>query len=478
MIDLNSVHRIYFLGIGGIGMSAVAGMAAAENFEVFGSDIKQIYAPAKDVLDFHKISYTVGYNEQNIIDRSADLYILSAGEDLNNPEVKYIYGHNLPHASFAELLYHLNEQKLRVVVTGTNGKSTTTGLLGHVLKNIDNSSFVTGAVIKNYDSNFYHGDGHYIVVEGDEYKAEFDDPTPKFHYYKPDILVLTNLEYDHPDLFGSFEDYESEFDELIQNMPPDGLIIYNADDAELAKLVHKSNISQAGFGFDDSANFKIENVQYGPEYTSIEILNKFSKNVSSHLMGLTEDYKIQLPGKINVYNAVAVIATLRTLGFSQEQIALELLTYRGLKRRFEVLGEKNGITIVDDYAHHPTAVRETLEAAKLKYPNSKIWAVFEPHTFSRTKATLNELVKSFDAADQVLISQIYPAREKASAANITSEEVVEKIKAAGGKGKIRLVHNKQDALTILKSETRSGDVVVVMAVGDFNRLGYELKEIL
>jgi UDP-N-acetylmuramate--L-alanine ligase len=474
MIDINGVNKIYFVGIGGIGMSAVAGMAAASNFEVGGSDSKQIYSPSKDVLDFHKIPYTVGYTGQHIIDAKADLYILSAGEDLNNPEVKYIYDHNLPHASFAELLYHLNEDKLRVVVTGTHGKSTTTGLLGHVLKNIDNSSFVAGAVLKNYHSNFYHGDGHYIVLEGDEYKSEFDDPTPKFQYYKPDILVLTNLEYDHPDMFASFADYETEFDELIQNMPPDGLVVYNADDAELVKLAHKSNISQASFGFDDAANFKIENVQYGRDYSTIEVLNNYSKNVSSHLMGLTEDYKIQLPGKINVYNALAVIATLRTLGFSQEQIALELLSYQGLKRRFEVLGEKNGVTIIDDYAHHPTAVRETLSAAKLKYAGSKIWAVFEPHTFSRTKATLDDLVKSFGAADEVLISEIYPAREKASAATITSQEVIDKI----NNKKVRLVHNKQEALDILKSELKPGDVVVVMAVGDFNRLGYELKQIL
>jgi UDP-N-acetylmuramate--alanine ligase len=275
-------------------------------------------------------------------------------------------------------------------------------------------------------------------------------------------------------MFASFADYETEFDELIQNMPPDGLVVYNADDAELVKLAHKSNISQASFGFDDAANFKIENVQYGRDYSTIEVLNNYSKNVSSHLMGLTEDYKIQLPGKINVYNALAVIATLRTLGFSQEQIALELLSYQGLKRRFEVLGEKNGVTIIDDYAHHPTAVRETLSAAKLKYAGSKIWAVFEPHTFSRTKATLDDLVKSFGAADEVLISEIYPAREKASAATITSQEVIDKI----NNKKVRLVHNKQEALDILKSELKPGDVVVVMAVGDFNRLGYELKQIL
>jgi UDP-N-acetylmuramate: L-alanyl-gamma-D-glutamyl-meso-diaminopimelate ligase len=482
MINLDSVNKIYFIGIGGIGMSAAAGIAQSRDFEVEGSDSKEVYAPARDVLEYAKIPYHIGYDAKNIEVSKAHLFVISSGEDLNNPEVKYVYEHNLPHVSFAEMLYGLTKDMLRVVVAGTHGKSTTTGLLGHVFKNVDDGSFMTGAVLKNYGSNFYFGDGHYVVFEGDEYKSEFDDPTPKFHYYKPDILVLTNLEYDHPDLFSSVEDLENEFDELIQAMPEDGLIVYNADDVRLTKLVHRSNISTVSFGVDNEADYKIEEIEYGPEYTSLEVMNKFSKNVSSKLLGQTEQYKIQLPGKINVYNSLAVIATMRALGFSQDQIALELLTYQGIKRRFEVIGEKNGVTLIDDYAHHPTAVRQTLEAARLRYPTAKIWAVFEPHTFSRTEATLPDLAKSFDAANEVLISKIYPAREKAKAGTITSEQVVEQVKGEREKGKVsgdvRLVDSKQQALDILKTETKPGDVVIVMAVGDFNRLSYELKEVL
>jgi UDP-N-acetylmuramate-alanine ligase len=422
---------------------------------------------------------------------------LSAGETLENPEVRYVYDNNLPHCGFAELLYHLAKEKLRVVVAGTHGKSTTTGLIGHLFRSLDNSSFMNGAVLQNYSSNFYLGDGHYFVFEGDEYKEEFDDPTPKFQFYHPDILVLTNLEYDHPDLFPNIEALEQEFRLLIEKMPEDGLIIYNADDAALTRLVHESNISAVGFGIENEADFKAEQIQYGSDFTTIEIINKFSKAISSKLLGQTEQYKIQLPGKINVYNALAAIAALRALGFAQEQIALDLLTYQGVKRRFELVGVKNGITIIDDYAHHATAVRETLDAARLKYftgvgeglkpsPTRRIWAVFEPHTFSRTKATLNGLAKSFDAADEVLISEIYPAREKKSEATITSQEVIDAIRAHSpplplGEGQgdgshVRLVHDKSEALSILKKEAKPGDVIIVMAVGSFNRLAYELKE--
>lgn len=472
----DQVKKIYFVGIGGIAMSAAANLAERAGFEISGSDSKEVYPPAKEVLDASDIKYFKGYNEAHIKDNPADLYVLSAGEDLNNPEVKKIVGADWPRVGLAELLYNLSQDKLRIVVAGTHGKSTTAGLLGHLLKNLDNSSFMAGGVLQNYHSNFYSGDGHYFVFEGDEYKEQFDDPTPKFQYYQPDILVLTNLEYDHPDLFESYEALEQEFRLLIEKMPEDGLIVYNADDVNLSKLVHESNISSASFAVENEANFKADQIQYGADFTTIEILNKFSKTVSSQFLGQTEQYKIQLPGKINVYNALAVITTLRILGFDQQQIALDLLSYQGIKRRFEIVGIKNGVTIVDDYAHHPTAVRETLEAARLKYAKSKIWAVFEPHTFSRTKATLTDLAKAFYNADEVLISEIYPAREKAGAATIKSQQVADAVTA--NQPNTRLVANKQEALKILKSELKPSDVVIVMAVGDFNRLAYELKDSL
>jgi len=476
MIELGAIKKIYFVGIGGIAMSAAASIAAESGFDVEGSDSKEVYSPAKDVIDAAGLDYHIGYSADHIKNSGADLFILSAGEGPENPEVKYILDNNLERSGFPELLYEISKGGLRVVITGTHGKTTTTGLLGHVMKNLDDSSFLAGGVLQNYGKNFHKGGGHYFIFEGDEYKTQFDDPTPKFHYYKPDILVLTNLEYDHPDLFPSMQSLEEEFRLLIADMPEDGLIVFNADDALLTKLVHESNVSNVSFGIESEADFKVEQAQYGPDFTTIEIMNKFSKNVSSKLLGQTEQYKIQLPGKINVYNALAVIATLRSLGFNQDQIALDLLSYKGIKRRFELVGVKNGITIIDDYAHHPTAVRETIEAARLRYPKARIWAIFEPHTFSRTKATIEGLAKAFDSADEAMISEIYPAREKIADATITSEEVVAEVKKNNPSA--RLVHNKQEALDIIKAGAKSGDVIIVMAVGNFNRLSYELKDIL
>jgi UDP-N-acetylmuramate--L-alanine ligase len=478
----NRECKLYFVGIGGIAMSATACLAKEAGFEVEGSDSKEIYSPAKDVIDDAKLNYHVGYNLNQVKNSKADLFILSAGEGLENPEVKYILDNNLPYVGFAELLFELSKASLRIVVTGTHGKSTTAGLLGSVLKGLDDSSYLTGGVLQNTGNNFYLGNGHYFVFEGDEYKNLFNDPTPKFHFYKPDILVLTNLEYDHPDLFTSFEDLKTEFEQLIANLPPDGLLVYNADDANLVKLAQTTEVASVSFGIENQADFKIEKISYDSDYTTFEVFNQFSKNISSKLLNQTEQYKIQLPGKLNAYNALAVIATLRALGFQPADIQLDLLAYRGIKRRFEVVGMKNQITVIDDYAHHPTAVRETLLATKLKYPKQKVWAIFEPHTFSRTKATLNDLAKSFDTADEVLIAEIYPAREKVVDANISSKEVIDAIinqqSANSNQQTVRGVKNKQEALEILKKELVSGDVVVVMAVGNFNQLAYELISVI
>ena len=462
------------------------------------------------MIDQAKLNYHKGYDKKNIEVSKADLFVLSAGEDASNPEVKYALKHDLHRVGFPELLYEISKEKLRMVITGTHGKTTTAGFLGHLLKNLDDSSFLTGGVLQNYGKNFSLGEGHYFVFEGDEYKTQFDNPTPKFHYYKPDILVLTNLEYDHPDLFASFEDLEREFEQLIANLPEDGLIVYNADNANLSRLVHKTEVASISFGIDNEADYKVEQIKYEKDYTTFDVLNKFSKNVSAHLLGQTESYKIQLPGRMNVYNALTAVATLRALGFEQDQIQLDLLSFTGIKRRFEVVGVKNGITLIDDYAHHPTAVRETLDAARLRYfpvkdqglkikDNGRLWAIFEPHTFSRTKATLEDLAKSFDNADQVLISEIYPAREKVSDASISSKDVVDAVLSSSpgpdgtvgageervGRGRtdgddknVRLVKNKKQALDIIKKEAKSDDIVIVMAVGAFNRLAYELKDIL
>ncbi len=356
---------------------------------------------------------------------------------------------------------------IRVVVAGTNGKSTTTGLLGHLLYNSDQSSFMAGAVLQDYETNFAVGDGHYFVFEGDEYKALYDDPTPKFHLYQPDILLLTNLELDHPDVFASLEDLKDEFRHLLANIPEDGLVLYNGDDANLTQLIHESNVAAFSFGLHNAVDFKAESIRY-KEAVSEFTLTRLQKGE----VLWTEEYTTQLAGEMNVYNALGPIALLRALGFQPELIQRDLTTYRGVKRRFEFIGEHSGVKVFDDYAHHPTAVGATLAAARTRFPDACLWAVFEPHTFSRTEATLPELAHCFSLADRVLLAEVYPAREHKTAQSITGEQVVAAIRPQ--QPAVELVADKAAALTVLRRDAKPGDVVIIMAVGSFNTLAQEL----
>jgi UDP-N-acetylmuramate--L-alanine ligase len=468
MLDLENIKSVYFIGIGGVGMSAAAGVASQLGLEVRGSDSKAIYDPAKSVLDSNDIEYSVGYAEENISQAPADLYVASSGEGESNPEVAYLIEQGIPLHSLSEFLGAVAADKLRIVVAGTHGKSTTAGMLGKTLQEIDDSSYMTGAVLQHEDTNFHVGEGHYFVFEGDEYKALHDDPTPKMHQYKADILLLTNLEFDHPDIFSSLEEMQDEFRQLIAALPTDGLAVYNADNISLAMLMHETNAGQVSFGLHNAADFRAENLVASESGTNFDVI--WSKQGRAE--PLKETYNINLFGEINVYNALGVIALLRTLGFSEEQVQDGISSYYGVKRRFELIGEKNGVKVYDDYAHHPTAVLETLKAARTKYPDRKIWAVFEPHTYSRTAATLKELALAFSSADEVLLAEIYPARERKTEQSITGTQVVEEI--SKHHEHVRLVENKEAALGILKAELKPSDVVIVMAVGNFNLLAQDL----
>ncbi len=464
-MHLTEQSKIYFIGIGGIAMSATAGIAKQMGFEVSGSDSKEIYNPAKGVLDDEKIPYHVGYDASRIQDFTNTIFVASAGEDERNPEIGELRKNDVHIYSLSEMLRELFSDKLRVVVTGTHGKSTTTAMLGKALSEIDDSSFMTGAVLTDLNKNFHVGDGHYAVFEGDEYKALYDDPTPKFIQYEPDIVLLTNLEFDHPDMFESLEDIKNELALLLHRMPDDGVIVFNADNAELVKLVHESNLGSITFALDSDSDFTASKIETTTEYTKFTVKRRgdFPE----------EEYKISAFGRMNVYNALGPIALLRTLGFSIEQVQSGLDNYEGIKRRFEYIGEhSSGAKVFDDYAHHPTAVKETLATARLRFPDSKIWAVFEPHTFSRTEAMINEISEAFIDADKVLISEIYPARERKTETSITGEVVVKHI--SKHTPDVKLIQDKDEALQILNSELSQDDVVIIMAVGDFNTLAQKL----
>ena len=454
MLDLSAVKKIYFIGIGGIGMSAVAGLCAARGFEVSGSDSRDVYDPGKGVLDHWGIKYAVGYAAENFF--GADLAVVSAAIDAENPELLKVRQSGVPITSYAELLGVLTQNRRRVVVTGTHGKGSTSGLLGFVLKDLNDSSFFVGGVLKQLGTNFYSGSGPEFVLEGDEYRSGPDDPAPKFMHYYPDVLLLNNLELDHPDIYPDLAALKKVFAELVQNMPAAGIVVYNADDANATELAALANCRVFGFGFEN------KNAQLRGDFPTLDSNGEFTGRAE---FGTTElIFKSIFPGKLYGYNNLAAIAVLLCLGYKPEQFLDFVEKYQGLKRRFEISSE-HGIVLIDDYAHHPTAVLRTLEAARQKYPDQRLIAVFEPHTFSRTREILPQLAKAFGPADLVLISEVYPAREQKLPDSVSGEMVARE--TAKNHPNVRFVAGQAVAQAELKKLARPGDVVVVMSVSPY-----------
>lgn len=439
MIDLSRVKKIHFIGIGGIGMSAVAGIAKARGFEVSGSDSADIYDPSKAVLDANLIPYSIGYAPLNLGD--ADLVVTTSAVDATNPEVASAMERGLQIASYAELLAQLVQDRRRIVIVGTHGKGTTSGFISYALKDIEDSGFFVGAVLTDLRTNYYYGSGPNFVIEGDEYKANFNDPKAKFLYYQPDVLLINNIEFDHPDIYPDLDAFKKPFRELAQSMGSETIIVYNADDQNAMDVVSGSNAKKIGFSLKESA-------------------------------GDLSDYK--LPGKVYAYDYAAALAVLNVLGYDYARVKNLVKKYSGVKRRYEIISDGE-ITIIDDYAHHPTAVKETLDATRDRYAERRIVCFFEPHTYSRTKATLAELENAFGSADQVFIAEVYPAREQKLPSSITGTEVA----AAVEKNNPNTVYvrDRADALEKYKQIRQKGDVVVVMAVGSFNTLVYDLEKL-
>jgi UDP-N-acetylmuramate--L-alanine ligase len=468
-MNWNEIKKIYFVGIGGIGMSAAAGIAAAKGFEVSGSDAHDVYEPSKGILDYFKIKYAIGYDEGNIPsgDESPDLVVATAAVDESNPEMAKFKSLGIRIISYPELLGFLTEDKKRIVVVGTHGKGTTSGALAYVLKKLNDSSFFVGGVLNNLQTNFFYGPGPYFVLEGDEYKSSAENMRPKFSYYNPDVLLINNIEFDHPDIYPDLESFKKPFRELVEKMSAESFIVYNADDENVLDVIQNSKAKKIGFGF-----------KKGDVLGKSRRLSEENRMFHIEVASPKGDFEITttFPGELYAYDMLAASTVLKHLFHQNDEEfkkAISLLPeYKGIKRRYEIISESNPV-IIDDYAHHPSAVRQTLEATREKYPDQRIICFFEPHTYSRTKETLKELENAFGSAGIVFIAEVYPAREQKLPSSITGQEVVDKIKEHHDE--VYLVKDRADAMEKYKAIAKSDDVIVVMAVGSFNTLVYDLK---
>lgn len=441
--------KVHFIGIGGISMSGLAAVLLKNGYKVSGSDMKNSSIIEKLKNAGAEIYLNHDYN--NIKD--VDLVVYTAAVSNDNPELVYSKEHNLQLMDRAEFLGHIMKgHKYNVAVSGTHGKTTCTSMLSHItLKANLDPTILVGAELDVIDGNFKTGNSEYFITEACEYKGSF----LKFFPY---IGVILNIDADHLDYYRDIEHIEDTFKEFAKLIPEEGYLIGYAEDARVMNVLKGSNCNILSYGINQG-DITAQNIVYDNKgCPSFEVFRHNDKLFS---------IKLNVPGNHNLLNALSAIATSIALEIEDKAIIEGLDEFKGAHKRFEFKGEKDGVVVIDDYAHHPTEVKATLEAAK-NYPHKKIYCVFQPHTYTRTLKLLNEFTLCFDNADELILMDIYAAREKDNGL-INSNILGDKIRDRGIKCKN--YHSFECTVEYLKSKVTEGDLVLTVGAGDVVKVG-------
>ena len=454
-IDFNHPIHVYFIGIGGISMSGLASILLSEHFTVSGSDRQR--SDLTDSLSALGAVIYYGQKEENL-DIHPDLIVYTSAVHPDNPE--YIRGKALgiPFLTRAELLGQLMKNyKLPIAVSGTHGKTTTTSMLSQILLEADTDPTLSiGGIYPAIGGNIRVGQSEYFVTEACEY-------TNSFLSLYPRIAIILNIEEDHLDFFKDIDDIRRSFRRFAMLLPEDGTLIINGDIDHLEEITEGLSCRVITYGRSLSCDYHPEDIshdEYG--HPSFNLCGKYGETIGS--------YALQIPGIHNIYNAIAAIAAAKALDLPEEKIRRGLSDFRGTDRRFEYKGVKCGFTIIDDYAHHPTEITATLQAAR-NYPHSKLWCVFQPHTYTRTKAFMPEFAKALSHADQVILTDIYAAREK-DTLGISSKDLQKEIEKLGCSC-FYFSSFKEIENFILENCTKN-DLLITMGAGDVVKIAENL----
>lgn len=453
--------KVHFIGIKGVGMSALAIVAQGMGYRVTGSDVAEEFITDTS-LKSARINVYEGF-DANHIQSDLDLVVVGAAFGEDNPEMKAAQEKSLPIVTYSEFLGRLTENKRTIAIAGTHGKTTTTSILAFLLYHAGLApSWVIGTGhVTGLPSHGYAGQGKYFVTEADDYKRANDDPTPKFLDLSPSIAIITSIEHDHPDLYPTLEDCINAFRRFIRQVIPNGLAIVNGDDPNVKKLIAEfTDLTFITYGFHQLNDYRI-----------VPLERKDNQNTWFKLQGEEElgPFILPLPGWHNLMNASAAIIAAMKASVTQSSIRELLPKFENVERRFQVLGSIGGRVIIDDYAHHPTAVRAALAAAKEQYPGKPIWCLFQSHTFSRTKALLPEFGRAFLDANRVIVTDIFgSARE--NEVSITGEILKDEI--AKHHQDVTFVA-KENLGEFLKLELPSEVVLITMGAGDIYKVGRE-----
>lgn len=453
MLDLGTVKNVHFIGIGGVGMSALAYVLIKRGYHVSGSDSKASYIATH--LAKEGAVVFIGHAACQI--EGAEAVVISSAIHPDNPELLEARRRQIPVLHRSDVLAYLMNKHKGVAVAGAHGKTTTSSMLSCIANEAGiDPTVVIGGIVASLGGNALNGKSDYVIAEADESDGSF----LKFH---PWLEVVTNIENDHLDHYGSVEKIQEAFAQFLDNLKQGGKAVLCFDNPKVKALASATGKSFISYAIDDKdADYTAENIKFGTDGTHFDVCLHKKKLAQAHLV---------IPGRHNVLNALGAIAAAREIGITVETAVASLEHFHGAKRRFETKGRINGVWIVDDYAHHPTEIKVTLQAAKQTNPKRLI-CIFQPHRYTRTKLLLEQFATAFVACDQLILTDIYAASEE-PIPGVSSEMLAEKIKATTGQ-EVLYIPSPEKIEDYLEKEIQEGDLIMTVGAGD----GYKIAEAL
>jgi UDP-N-acetylmuramate: L-alanyl-gamma-D-glutamyl-meso-diaminopimelate ligase len=457
---LRPPETIYLIGIGGAAMAPLAGMLAERGYQVTGSDTG-VYPPASTLLSSLGVAWKDGFREENLTP-APDLVVIGNAVSRGNPEVEYVLDRKIPYCSLPEALkeFFLPGHET-VVVTGTHGKTTTTSMLAWIFEVAGRRpDFLIGGLAENFGKHYGLGGGREFIIEGDEYDSAFFDKAPKFLHYRPDELIVTSLEFDHADIYADLAAIELQFRRLVNLIPRRGRIVCWGDSPTVRQVVAHAFCPVETYGLDGGNDWIAGDLAFVEEAIHFRVARRGEERAR---------IRLGMAGRHNVLNALAAIAIADGRGIPREAIERALATFRGVARRMQIRGDAGGVIVVDDFAHHPTAIRATIEAARSRWPGRRLWVAFEPRSNTmRRRIFENDLTLALALADGAVLGPVNRAQLLDDSERLSPERVVARLRTGGRVA--QAASSTEEIVDYLAGELREGDVVLVLSNGSFDGL--------
>jgi len=462
--------HIHLIAVCGVGMASLAGLLQSRGYRVTGSD-QNVYPPMSTYLEEIGIDVVAGFHADHLVPRP-DLVVVGNAVSRTNPEAQAVLAQHIPHVSFPQALGEfLIGARKALVVAGTHGKTTTTALAAWVFKcaGLDPGFFVGGVPV-NFASGWNIGAGDHVVIEGDEYDTAFFDKGPKFLHYRPGNIILTSVEFDHADIYRDLGHVKGAFLRLMEIIPPDGSLVFCGDYPIAGEIAAAARCRRVSYGDGSGNDWSAINLEFLPGRTFFEPCYRGKSD------GRIE---VGLIGRHNVKNALAVYALSRAMGIERANLLDGFASFRGVKRRQEIRGERRGVLVMDDFAHHPTAVRDTIEAVRSAYSGRRLWAIFEPRSnTSKRNIFEKEFAAALGLADRVVVASVYQAEKVADSDRLSVHNVVTEINRRGGGDRARHLANAEAIAAAIGREALAGDLVLVMSNGGFDNVQEKILQAL